>query len=280
MLVDIGNTRLFCETTGNGYPLIVLHGGPGMDHGYFRPWLDALGGRFRVMYVDQRGHGRSDPVQDADGLSVEQFAGDVSALTAALGLERYAVMGHSFGAFVALQHAVDRPGEATHHLIVDGVPSLRFMETVEHNLSIFEPVELRERVAASWARETEVETVDDLRQLLRDQLPFHFYRRGPAFEAMLAGVDGLIGAPAILRAFARRGYGPFDVENRLAEVSSPTLVIVGLHDRACSVEAARAIHQGIPRSELVVLPESGHMTFAEEPERFRDAIYAFFDRFP
>jgi len=80
VLVDIGDTRIFCEVLGGGHPLLVLHGGPGLDHGYFRPWLDPLAERLRLVYVDQRGHGRSDPVDDAEALSVELFARDVSAL--------------------------------------------------------------------------------------------------------------------------------------------------------------------------------------------------------
>src|SRR3990172_12886990 len=128
MLVDIGDTCIFCEPIGQGYPLIVLHGGPGLDHGYFRPWLDPLAERVRLIFVDQRGHGRSDPVADAGALTVEGLAADVSSLANALGLERYAVMGHSFGTFVTLQHAVDFPAAASHHLIVAGGPSPRYME--------------------------------------------------------------------------------------------------------------------------------------------------------
>ena len=280
MLVDIGDTRLFCEVLGDGHPLIVLHGGPGLDHGYFRPWLDPLAERVRLIFVDQRGHGRSDPVADAGALTVEGLAADVSSLANALGLERYAVMGHSFGTFVTLQHAVDFPAAASHHLIVAGVPSLRYMEAVERNLEAFEPVELREQVAASWARETEIETVEELRQLVRDQMPFHFLRLEEPYRRLLAGSEGLIGAPAILRAFARRGYGPFDVEDRLGRVSSPTLVLAGRHDRACVIEAAEAIHRGVPGSELLVFEESAHMLFAEEPDKFQRAIVDFFERHP
>ena len=258
MLLDVGDTRIFCEPIGQGYPVIVLHGGPGLDHGYFRPWLDPLSDRLRLIFVDQRGHGRSDPAEDPDGLSVEQFARDVSSIARALRLDRYAVMGHSFGAFVALQHAVDFPGEASHHILVGGVPSLRWLEAVEGNLATFEPAELRESVAASWARESEVRTVEELRQLTRDQMPFHFHRLGEPYQKALAGIDGLIGSPDVLRSFARRGYGPFDVEARLGEVRSPTLVLAGRYDRACVVDAAQAMHNGIPGSELVVFEESSN----------------------
>ena len=97
---------LYVEQVGYGFPLIILHGGPGLDHTTFRPYLDALGDDFRLLYVDERGQGRSDRVEPAS-LSLEVFARDVDLVAAALGLERFALLGHSFGAIVATFHAVE-----------------------------------------------------------------------------------------------------------------------------------------------------------------------------
>src|SRR5947208_14705439 len=88
------------EELGRGFPLIVLHGGPGLDHTMFRPYLDPLGDDFRLLYVDERGQGRSDRVDPA-ALSLEVFARDVDRLAEALGLEAFALLGHSFGAIIA-----------------------------------------------------------------------------------------------------------------------------------------------------------------------------------
>ena len=71
--------------------------------------LDA--GEFRLLLVDQRGQGLSGPAAE-ETWTIERMALDVSELAASLGLRQYAVLGHSFGAFVALQHAVDYPGAA------------------------------------------------------------------------------------------------------------------------------------------------------------------------
>ena len=101
MLVTLGDGyRMAIEEVGAGLPLIVLHGGPGMDHTGFRPYLDPLGEDFRVLYVDERGQGRSDRTEPAL-LSLDVFARDVDLLAEALGLEHYALLGHSFGAIIA-----------------------------------------------------------------------------------------------------------------------------------------------------------------------------------
>jgi pimeloyl-ACP methyl ester carboxylesterase len=68
--------NLNVEEVGSGFPLIVLHGGPGLDHSMFRPYLDALGDEYRLLYIDERGQGRSQRVDPAT-LSLEVFASDV-----------------------------------------------------------------------------------------------------------------------------------------------------------------------------------------------------------
>jgi proline iminopeptidase len=98
---------LFVHEVGDGFPLIILHGGPGLDHTHMSPWLDALGDEFRLIYVDERGQGRSERVDPAT-LSLEGFAEDVDLLAEALDLERFALLGHSFGAIVATKHAIER----------------------------------------------------------------------------------------------------------------------------------------------------------------------------
>jgi len=110
MLVDVGDTRLNVEERGTGdIALIALHGGPGLDHTMFGTWLDPDGDEYRLLLVDERAQGRSDPAPP-ETWTLEHHARDVDALATALGLERYVVLGHSFGAFIALQHAVDFPG--------------------------------------------------------------------------------------------------------------------------------------------------------------------------
>src|SRR5438270_227551 len=109
---------MFVEEVGAGFPLVVLHGGPGLDHSMFRPWLDPLGDELRLLYVDERGQGRSERV-DPETLSLEVFARDVDLLAEALELDRFALLGHSFGAIVATWHATEL-GTAAAYVISGG----------------------------------------------------------------------------------------------------------------------------------------------------------------
>jgi proline iminopeptidase len=278
-MVNIGDTSLYVVERGSGYPLIILHGGPGLDHQMFGDYLDPLGDNHRLILIDQRANGRSERPPE-ETWTLEQNAKDVGLLAGAMGLEKYAVLGHSYGSFVALQHAADFPGQAAQTIVSSGVPSSRFlMSHVEHQLATFEPEELRQQVTESWDREQYARTPADVASLLSDQMPFHF---ADPYDSRIAEYErrtaGAVYSPEVLRKFSAADYGGIEVEDRLADISQPVLVLAGRHDRTCSIEAAEFMAANIPTSELVVFENSAHMTFVEENDRYLDTVRAFLDR--
>jgi proline iminopeptidase len=277
--VNIGDTRLFVVERGEGTPLIVLHGGPGLDHHEFADYLDALCDEFRLILVDMRAQGQSDACPE-DTWTLEQMAKDVVSLAEAMNIEDYVVMGHSYGAFVALQNAVDFPGAAAMTIVSGGVPSIRFLAAVEKNLAEFEPEWLRKQVADSWARETETQTKEDFASLMHDQMPFHF---GKPLDPRIAEYEertaGTIYSPAVLQHFSKAEYGGIELEDKLKNVTQPVLVCTGRYDRACTVEAAEAMAEGLPNAELVVFEHSGHMTFVEENDLYLNVVREFVNKF-
>jgi len=273
--VDIGDTRLHIVERGDGYPIIVLHGGPGLDHHIYGDYLDPLTDDFRLILVDQRGQGLSD-LCPSETWTLEQMAKDVKSLATALELEDYAVLGHSYGAFVVLQNAVDFPGAASQTIVSSGLPSAKYLENVWKNLEKFEPVELREQVTASWEREKSVQTREEVDTLLHNQLPFQF---GDPFDPRIAEFEertaGGVNSPEVLRFFANADYGGIKVEDKLSTVPQPVLVLAGRGDRTCVVEGAEAMANGLPNAELVVFEQSGHMTYVEENEKYLKAVREF-----
>ena len=271
MLVELNDGyRLFVEEVGDGFPLVVLHGGPGLDHTMFRPWLDPLGDEFRLLYVDERGQGRSDRV-DPETLSLDVFARDVDLLAEALRLERFALLGHSFGAIITTRHATELGTASAYVISGGGDSSDTLLADVE--ASFEELGDQRQAIEQSWEREKSVATEEECAQLLEDQLPFHFH--GPVPPGF--GSDTVY-TPDVLRHFANVGYGDFDYRPKLSGVTRPTLVVVGEHDRTTTPRAARVLHEGIPGSELVVIPGTGHMSYVEAPERYMDAVRDFLRR--
>ena len=276
--VPLDDTSLWIVERGpeGGFPVLLLHGGPGLDHHEFGDYLDPLGDRgIRLVLVDMRAQGRS-PSCSPRTWTLERHAQDVIMLARSMRLERYAVLGHSYGAFVALQNAVDYPGMTAATIVSSGVPGPRWLEHIEPNLLAFEPESLRARVAASWAREAQVRTAEEFAAVMHDQWPFHFADpmdpRIAEYEARTA--DAIL-APEVLRHAATTEHGGIDVEDRLGDVASPTLVLAGRHDRTCPVEASEAIAAGITGARSEIFEASGHMAFVEEQERFLAVVGEF-----
>ena len=243
----------------------------------FRPWLDPLGDRFRLIYVDQRGQGRSDPADPAT-LTLERLAADVSALAEALDLGPHAVLGHSHGSFVALRHALDH-ATATHYVLLGCVPARRWLDRMERNLAELDPA-TRAEVAAAWDEETSVETEEDCRTLLLRQLAFHFADpEGDAFRSFRDAVGRMRLAPEVVRWFATTDGERIDFEDRLGEIARPVLVVAAEHDRVTVPEAGWAVAEKVPNSECVLVKDAGHMMFVEKPDVVRRAIVEFFERF-
>ena len=257
--------HLFVEDlAGDGLPLIVLHGGPGLDHTHLRPWLDPLGEQFRVLYIDERGQGRSERVEPAT-LTLEVFARDVDLLADALALERFALLGHSFGAIITTWHAINVGTAAGYVISGGGDSSDNLMADVEASLEAMG--EEGKPIADSWEWEKSVETPEDCAELMRVQAPFHFAGEPPPNFAA-----DTVYAPEVLRHFASAGYGGFDYEPDLRRVSKPTLVVVGSEDRTTTPRAAHVLHGHIPRSELVVLDGAGHMSMVEAQDAYLSAV--------
>ena len=276
-LVSIGDTCLNVEERGDGdLAVLALHGGPGLDHHEFGWWLDPLADEHRLILVDQRAQGRS---LDAppETWTVERCARDAGALAEALGLQRYVVLGHSFGAIVALQAAVLGPADGRVGTVVSsGVPAPRFLAGLDERLDAFEPIDLRELVMASFEREATVRTHADVAAVVRDQLPFHFADpRDPRIGDLLTALAPARYAPALLRAAATGALAIPDLEHALGGIAEPVLVLAGAHDRVLPPEGSQAMAAAIPGARLEILDRSGHMTFVEQPAEYVDALLDF-----
>ena len=124
-----------------------------------------------------------------------------------------------------------------------------------------------------------MQTAEQFAEIMTDQTPFHF--ADPA-DLRIADYErrtaGTVYSPEILRKSSAADYGGIEVENRLANISQPILVLAGRYNRTCSVEASQFTAANAPNAELVIFEESAHMTYVEENERYITAVRAFLNR--
>ena len=246
----------------------------------FGDYLDPLGDDFHLVHVDLRCQGLSDKTP-SETWTLERMATDLRELAEAMGFERYATLGHSYGAFVVLQHAVDRAGEPAATIVSSGAAVRALPRGGEDNLAAFEPVELREQVTASWAREAEAQTQEDCDALLHDQLPFHFADpRDPRiaeFERRTAGASrARPAAPLRGRRLRRRS------RSRTGSATSPTRCSCSpaATTAPASSRAARRSRLASPAPSLRCSRRAATSSFAEENEAYLSAVRRFLQSVP
>jgi len=268
-LVDIGDTELYVKRRGSGYPIIVLHGGPGGDHVQFEGYLDPLSSDFALHLVDQRSQGRSSATPP-ETWTARQMAADVVSLARRLGLHEYAVLGHSFGGIVALEHAVRWPGAARQTIVSHAVPSLRWYRIGEE-LAKLEPESVRRQIAEGWNELEHAVSDDEVSAAFAKQTPFHFADttdpRADESSARLAAL-GATWSGEVNRQMQSTGYGGFDVEGELARITQPVLVLTGRWERTCPHEAAEFMAARIPSADLVIFEHSAHVSYIEENDAY------------
>lgn len=120
-LMSVNGTQLFVHTEGKGEPLLIIHGGPGMNQTYLQPWLSKLSKKHTLIYVDLRSMGRS-ALSIRDSMNLPTFARDLDALRQALGYDHWQVMAHSFGTTTGLYYAQAFPGTVSDLALVSPVP--------------------------------------------------------------------------------------------------------------------------------------------------------------
>jgi proline iminopeptidase len=262
---------------GEGEPILCLHGGPGMDAGYFFPdpalWgpgLRALARDHRVVTYDQRGCGGSG-VPDVDQpLALSRHVDDIERVVTALALERPTILGHSFGAVLAILFALQRPELLSRLVIVGGAPTRDFQSGYRKAVAEDLPVDVQERLARIQSTEL---TDARMRERFRLALPLYFHRTltDEERESLLATISFHAAVNRVVAA----GLETYDLTAALPHVRTPALVIYGTSDRVVQPEYQLAFRGRLLTARFVAFQESGHFPFLEEPEPFARVVHYF-----
>ena len=275
----VAGGELYYRDVGEGRAIVVVHGGPDFDHTYLLPDFDRLAAGYRLVYYDQRGRGRSRGKVNLDDIHIDTYVADLEGLRRHMGLESIAVLGHSWGALVAMHYALRHPERTSHLVLMNSAPAshadllllreerLRRHAVHEMKLTGLMPGYARgdpDAVAEYYRVDfgTTFRRQDDL-----ERLNLKWTRKdikaGREIEARLA--QGLIWS---------EGYTLLPA---LSAIRAPTLVIQGDFDFV-PMEAAEHIAQAIPGARLAVLPDSGHFSYIDAPDLVRHAMDRFFEK--
>jgi proline iminopeptidase len=260
-----------------GLPLLCLHGGPGMDAAYFfppdrfGPGLSELARHHHIIAYDQRGCGGSGAPDVEQPLALSRHVDDIDAVRQALGLDTVALLGHSFGAVLALLYALRHSGSVSHLILIGGAPDRDFMDGYREAIQEL-PSDNQARLAELNGEEL---TDDVFRQRFLNTLPLYFHRSLEPEEAE-AFVSATSFNARVNRSIAT-DLQTYDLAPALPNVRAPALVVYGESDRVVQPRYQLQFRGSLLTSRFVAFFESGHFPFLEEPDAFARVTHYFLE---
>ena len=287
--VDANGVIIYYTTLGRGEPLMILHGGPGASHDYFLPYLLPLARHNRLVFIDERGSGRSQKLEDPAGYTIENMVEDVETVRQALNLGKVNLLGHSYGGALAQAYALKYQRNLNHLILASTWASTKAMNQVFVRMKQNMPPELRERI---------------------DQLEAAgLFGHGKDYEKNRYSKEYMVAAwgegyfPYIYQNHPDADYDPetqgnmswdlyremwgshgefvidgnlksVEYTDRLGTITVPTMILVGDHDE-CDPSLSQTMHEKIAKSKLVVFPKAGHRTFVDQNAMFVKAVDEF-----
>jgi len=271
--MQIRDVSLFVRTVGEGYPLVLMHGGPSQDYTSLLA-LEPCADQFTLIFYDHRCNGHSEGAE-VSSMTWENLTADAEALRQTLGFEKWAVLGHSFGGNVALEYTLRYPGSLSHLVLMNtGADYWWAQENAAEILA---------------KRGYSASAVQAVRRFFNGQLTpaeftptfmkfmtAYFYRINWLKMAgeVLLGPRPKIRPEALIFAGSQLLNG-WTVMDRLSEIQVPTLVLAGRQDFLYPPEHQAILADRLPNAQLVLVERAGHNPHMERPLEVIEALRHF-----
>ena len=278
--------RVAGKTTRAVPPVVFLHGGPGYNsESFMRLEGPRLEKSLRMVYLDQRGSGRSERPWTKH-YALDTLVADLEALRRTLGAPTLALIGHSFGTILALEYAARYP-EHVSRMVLVGTPmdlqracAARLAKLRATHASELTGIPIDTVDSAGVRRDMcevsfglEGRALGDRRQAFNDEAMFPDSTKRRMQDSVDAA-SGLRNTGELSNALFNGGLTRYHFD-RASRVTMPVLVIAGREDYAIGVEQQRDLARLLPRATLSEYERAGHFVYLDEPERFTREVSAF-----
>jgi proline iminopeptidase len=287
--VDANGIMIYYEAFGKGEPLLIVHGGPGASHDYFLPYLLPLARTNRLIFIDERGSGRSGKIEKTSDYTVENMVEDVEAVRKELKLGRINLLGHSYGGVLAQAYAFKYQENLSHLILCSTFHSTKEMNEVFKRILDKMTPELRTRIekaekAGLFGHGRDFEKNRYTSEYMtaawgEGYFPYLYQNHpDPNYDPIangntswdlyreMWGSDGEFVIDGNLKSV--------EYSDRLSTIKIPTLITAGDNDE-CDPSLSQEMNRKIAGSKLVIFPKSGHMTFVDQPSLFITAVDEF-----
>lgn len=272
-LKSINGTALYCKVIGEGEPLVVLHGGPGLSHDYFLPHLLPLAKRFQLIFFDQRAQGQSSMTLDSSQISIQTMVDDIEGIRQAFGLKKIHLLAHSWGGLLAIHYAAQHSESLQSLILVDVVPlnTQQFQKEMQENIRAKttrqDSLDRAKLMTSEGIKKGDVKVFEELMLL---NFKSSAYNRANIRHLHLNLSPNFLESNRLLRYLGKDAFD-YDLTGTAKRIGAPTLIIHGKSD-LLPLASDLEIERTIPNASLRQLMKSGHFPFLEEQEKFNKII--------
>ncbi len=272
--IQVGGCQLYCETEGGGGPaLVLINGGPGGTHHCFHPYFGRASEFARVIYYDQRGCGQSDYAKGS-GYTIAQAVEDLDKVRQALGLDRWVLLGWSYGGALAQCYAVKHAERVAGLVLVGASPDALRLSLAP----------TRQFEALSGAEREKIRKLSGNRALTLAQLTFNNHLNGdwkrqnffkPTTEQLARMALYEWKHDPEFRNSISQDLRHIDLRGLFDGCPIPVLLMEGAQDLTWGTDKPGKLQACFPGSKLILFERSAHGPFMDEPNLFFSALLDF-----
>lgn len=272
----LNGTDLFLSIKGKGETVIVLHGGPGLNHSYFKPHFDELEKKFRVVYYDQRASGQS-ATPSVDSISTHFFVEDLEAVRQHLKLDRVNILAHSWGAVLFTNYAMKYPTKINKVMLVSPAMLSREydQEAARNGKARGIPQDSIDRAEIMSKGNLQVA---DYEKILKLSFKASAFDRNN-MESLNANLPGnfIDASRTLFTGLMKDPAASANLYDSIMNFNFPVLIVHGQADilPASSIERMR---KNLPLGSLIIFEKSGHFPFIEENKKFINLALDYFKK--
>lgn len=275
VISNINGTQLFIKTIGQGEPIVVVHGGPGLNHTYLDPHFDRLTKDFQVVFYDQRASGRSS-IPSPDSISLDLFAGDIDGIRNYLKRDKIYILAHSWGVIPAVHYASRYPDRVKGLIFCNAIPLNKQFDKEMRQAQLAKSIGLdsTDRSIIMGSPNFRAGKASAYRKLMLLSFRNSFHKESNFEKLDMTLRDDYTTASAALYTGLGKELAQYDYYENLKSFSFPILVLHADKD-VIPMEADQKVIDNSSNATLKVFKKSGHFIFIEENKKFTSVVKKF-----
>ncbi len=261
-MIKVNGAEIYYTSIGDGPAILMMHGGLGLSHDYFRPYFDTLAQTHTVVYYDHFGNGRSTKPKNYDEMNFDRLTSDAAELMSALNHDTFTLIGHSYGGFIGQKFVEKYPDRLDGLVLLATIPAFDYQPAVagtEEQMQAFGKIFSGHLAGNAEWQENWSKVV---------QMYFHNYD---------ANIGAALDASTHYEYRAWNAAGPlladFNMLEVLPNVTVPTLVMGGRYDPITpATQGSERIASLLTNAELAIFENSAHYPFITEENAFFERL--------